>query len=98
MLKIICDGSLDDFITFKTNNRAVLVDNKLDETTLEQNIRLLTLASLAANASNRVVTFQSISTALKVTMDEVELWVIEAIAHNLINGSIDQVNSSVTIT
>ena len=36
--------------------------------------------------------------ALKIAAEEVELWVIEAISQNLINGSIDQLNSTVTIT
>jgi translation initiation factor 3 subunit M len=98
LLKIICDGSLEDFLTFKNTHRASLLDNKLDESALEQNIRLLTISSLAANSSNRLVSFQSISAALKVPEDEVEMWVIEAIAHNLINGSIDQVNSTVAVT
>ncbi len=98
MLRIICDGNLDDFNNFRSNHRALMIDNKLDESKLEHNIRLLTLTSLAGNASNRVVPFQTISTALKIQLDEVELWVIEAIAHNLINGSLDQVNSTLTVT
>lgn len=98
LLKILCDGSLDDFLVFKAANAQVFADSKLNATDLETKIKLLTLCSLAAQAANRTISYQTISSALKIAAEEVELWVIEAISQNLINGSIDQLNSTVTIT
>lgn len=98
LLKILCDGSLSDFLAFKTANAQVFADNKLDAAELEKKVKLLTLCSLAAQASNGTISYQAISTALKIPVEEVELWVIEAISHNLIHASIDQLKSAVTIT
>ena len=77
---------------------------KLDETQLSRNMKLLALCSLAAQAgaaaSNKesaVVSFQAIQALLRVHESDVELWVIEGIADNLIEASIDQLNGVVHI-
>ena len=77
---------------------------KLDEAQLSRNMKLLALCSLAAQAgaaaSNKesaVVSFQAIQALLRVHESDVELWVIEGIADNLIEASIDQLNGVVHI-
>jgi translation initiation factor 3 subunit M len=98
LLKVVCDGHLEAYLAFKANNAAVFAENQLNESALEQKIKVLTLCSLGAQTANRVVSYEAISTALKIDVDEVELWVIEAISQNLIDGTIDQVNSAVTFS
>lgn len=60
-------------------------------------MKLLTLCSLAAQATDKVLTFGAIQSALQVDAAEVELWVIEAIGERLLEASIDQLNSTVTV-
>ncbi len=105
LLTIICDGSLEDFESFQAVHKEDIFQAfKLDETQLSRNMKLLALCSLAAQAgaaaSNKesaVVSFQAIQALLRVHESDVELWVIEGIADNLIEASIDQLNGVVHI-
>ena len=102
LLTIICDGSSDDFEAFRAANKSLLNTYKLDEDLIAHNLKLLALCSLAAESGAgskevSVVSFQAIQKLLKVDENEVELWVIEAIADNLIEASIDQLNGVVNI-
>jgi len=60
---------------------------------LETKIRLLTLASLAANAHNRSLPYDAISAALQVPREDVEMWVIDTIRAGLIEGKLSQLKS-----
>ena len=105
LLTIICDGSLEDFESFQAAHKEDIFQAfKLDEAQLSRTMKLLALCSLAAQAgaaaSNKesaVVSFQAIQALLRVHESDVELWVIEAIADNLIEASIDQLNGVVHI-
>lgn len=57
---------------------------------LETKIRLLTLASIAAAAADRSVTYKDIASALKVPDSEVEIWVIDTIRAGLVEGKLSQ--------
>ena len=46
LLKILCDGSLDDFNSFRTSHAAILKENNLSEAVLEHKVKLLALCSL----------------------------------------------------
>ena len=96
LLQIICDGNLDDFLAFKTANANVFTQNGLSASDVEQKVKVLTLSALGAQAADRVVSYAAISASLKIELEEVELWVIEAIAQNLVDATIDQINSSIT--
>lgn len=99
LLKILCDGSLEEFSSFSKSNADIFASHKLNSNDLEHNMRILTLCSLAAQVSpKREISFADISTALKVDISEVELWVVEAIAAGLLDASIDQLQSMVTVT
>lgn len=97
LLKIIVDGALSEYLTFQTAQKTVFAQYKLDAEALERSVKLLTLSSLAAQASDKLLTFGAIQTALQIDEAEVELWVIEAIAEKLLEASIDQLNATVTI-
>ena len=58
--------------------------------TMETKIRLLTLASLAANAANRSLPYSAIADALQVPGEDVEMWVIDTIRAGLIEGKLSQ--------
>lgn len=108
LLKIICDGSLTDYIAFREANASLFSTYQLDEADLEHEIKLLTLCSLAAQAVDKTVTFAAVRSVLQLapvtaTTEsdgndyEVEMWVIEAISERLLEASIDQLSSTITI-
>jgi hypothetical protein len=99
LLRIVCDGSLDDFNAFCKGNDAVFAKHGLSKETLEHSMRLLALCSLAASSPDKVVSFDAVKKVLSCADDaEVESWVIEAISENLLTASIDQVNGNINIT
>lgn len=57
---------------------------------LETKIRLLTIASLAAGATNRSLPYSTISDALQIPKDDVEMWMIDAIRAGLVEGKLSQ--------
>lgn len=57
---------------------------------LETKIRLLTLATTAANAPNRSVPYSEIAEALQVPLSDVEIWVIDTIRAGLVEGKLSQ--------
>ena len=97
LLKIVVDGALPEYLAFQTAHKAVFAQYQLDAEALERSVKLLTLSSLAAQASDKQLTFGAIQAALQIDEAEVELWVIEAIAEKLLEASIDQLSATVTI-
>ena len=57
---------------------------------LETKIRLLTIASLAAGAANRSLPYSTISDALQIPKEDVEMWMIDAIRAGLVEGKLSQ--------
>jgi translation initiation factor 3 subunit M len=57
---------------------------------LETKIRLLTLATIAANAPNRSVPYSEIALALQIPSSDVEIWVIDTIRAGLVEGKLSQ--------
>jgi translation initiation factor 3 subunit M len=100
LLKIICDGSLDDFSSFKQNNanNAQFKDYAINWNDIEYKMKLLTLCSLAATATNKSLPYGTIATGLKIDQNDVEEWIIDAIGQNLIDGSMDQMTATLTVT
>eukprot|EP00981_Chlorochromonas_danica_P016202 scaffold16029_cov179-Ochromonas_danica.AAC.2 len=98
LLKVLCDGGLDDFQSQRGALTAVLNSHKLSADDIEHKLRILSLCSLASQVSpKRDLTFASISAALKVDVADVEIWVVEAVAAGLLDASIDQLQSVVTV-
>lgn len=57
---------------------------------LETKIRLLTMATTAANAPNRSVPYSEIAKALQIPLSNVEIWVIDTIRAGLVEGKLSQ--------
>lgn len=100
LLKIIVEGSLDDFTRFYAKNSAVFTQYKLNKDDLEYKMKLLSLATLASQLTTpeRVLSFSEISQSLKIPLEEVEIWVIDAIGNHLLDASIDQLSGRVTVS
>ncbi|KAJ1880189.1 hypothetical protein H4R99_000908 [Coemansia sp. RSA 1722] len=61
-------------------------------------VRLLTVASLAAENLGRDVPFAAVSEAIEVEDEEVELWIIDVIRAGLIQGKMNQVSRTLLPT
>lgn len=91
ILEIFNAENFEDFSDFKENNSSFISDNNLDEDALDRKIRLLTLASLSAQASqSRTLPYAQIAKALNVPSDDVEMWVIDCIRSGLVEGKLSQ--------
>lgn len=91
ILEVFSAENFDDFSDFKENNSSFLADNNLDEDSLDRKMRLLTLASLSAQASqSRTLPYGQIAKGLDVPTDDVEMWVIDCIRSGLVEGKLSQ--------
>ena len=91
LLELFSAQNFDDLDDFKEANGSFLSDNGLDEDLLDRKMRLLTLASLAATASNtRTLPYSQISKALQIPAADVEMWVIDCIRSGLVEGKLSQ--------
>lgn len=57
---------------------------------LQNKMRLLTLASLAASTPSRSLAYSTIASALRVPVEDVEKWVIDTIRAGLVEGKLSQ--------
>lgn len=81
-------ASYTDFIAEHPLSSLDLPENAPD--VLSTKIRLLTLASIAAAAPNRSVSYSAIAESLAIPADEVEIWVIDTIRAGLVEGKLSQ--------
>lgn len=91
LLELFTSENYDDFQDFKEASPNFLSEQGLDEEILSKKMRLLTLASLAAQASSsRTLPYAHIAKALQISPDEVEMWVIDSIRSGLVEGKLSQ--------
>jgi translation initiation factor 3 subunit M len=64
---------------------------------LETKIRLLTLATTAANAPNRSVPYSEIAKALQIPLSDVEIWVIDTVRAGLVEGKLSQMKQELLV-
>lgn len=70
---------------------------KHSEPFLRQKICLMTLVELVFSQTIRIISFQDVSKATLLNLDEVEHLVMRALSLGLLKGSIDQINQLITI-
>lgn len=91
LLEIYSDQTYDDLQEFKEVNGSFMADNGLDEDILDRKMRLLSLASLAAqSAETRTLPYARISKSLNIPSGDVEMWVIDCIRSGLVEGKLSQ--------
>lgn len=91
LLELFSSENYEEFQDFVESNPSFLADNGMNEETLVRKIRLLTLASLAAHASQtRTLSYKAIASALHVADSDVEVWVIDSIRSGLVEGKLSQ--------
>ncbi|KAJ2489729.1 hypothetical protein GGI11_009246 [Coemansia sp. RSA 2049] len=70
----------------------------VDASKANDKMRLLTVASLAAENLGRDVPFGTVAQAIEVDEDDVEMWIIDVIRSGLIQGKMNQVSRTVLPT
>lgn len=91
LLNIFASDDYSSYSDFsETNSLSSLDLPEPASETLQTKIRLLTLASLAASAANRSLAYTTISEALQIPKDDVEMWVIDTIRAGLVEGKLSQ--------
>lgn len=73
-----------------------MVAKGISEKKTEHAMRLLCLCSLAESESQ--LSYARVAEVLQVPEQEVELWVVEAVAHGLLEASVDQVPQLVAVS
>jgi translation initiation factor 3 subunit M len=98
LLEIFTSDTLEELNDFKTEHEGWIEEQDLDKEALNRKMRLLTLTTLAAQASSsRSLPYANIAKALQVPVEEVELWVIDVIRAGLVEGKLSQLNQQFLI-
>ncbi|KAK5109898.1 hypothetical protein LTR85_002028 [Meristemomyces frigidus] len=91
LLEVFSDQVYDDLQEFKEVNDSFISENGLDEDVLDRKMRLLTLATLAAqSADTRTLPYSRVSRSLNIPSEDVEMWVIDCIRSGLVEGKLSQ--------
>jgi translation initiation factor 3 subunit M len=96
LLKIFVEGTVADYESFNNENANVIKMYDIDNETVIHSIRLLTLCALCSQEQN--LSYDKIASALGVEVEEVEMWVVNAISENLMEAKLDQAMSTVTVS
>ncbi|KAJ1994827.1 hypothetical protein GGI25_001488 [Coemansia spiralis] len=83
---------------FAANKRDMLTGLGVDIERASDKMRLLTVASLAAESLGQDVPFATVAQAIEVDEDEVEMWIIDVIRSGLIQGKMNQVSRTMLPT
>mmetsp|Transcript_27357 Transcript_27357/g.27591 ORF Transcript_27357/g.27591 Transcript_27357/m.27591 type:complete len:393 (+) Transcript_27357:41-1219(+) len=98
LLRIVCADTLETYSSFESNptNKSILVKYNISSTELKNEMKLLSLCSLAA--SDATLTYSKIAKTLSISEDQVEACVVEAISLSLIDATMDQCTGTVSVS
>ncbi|CAH1443552.1 unnamed protein product [Lactuca virosa] len=97
LLKIFLVKRLDAYLDFYTTNSELLKSYGLVHEDCISKMRLMTIVDLASNESGQIP-YSLIKNSLQIEEDEVESWVVKAIAAKLIDCKIDQMNQVIRVS
>jgi translation initiation factor 3 subunit M len=90
LLEVFSEKDLEDYIDFCDEHEGFIEEQGLSHSKLHRKMRLLTLASLAASTPSRELEYKRISKALQIPPSDVEMWVIDVIRAQLVEGKLSQ--------
>jgi len=97
LLKIFLTKRLDSYLEFQTANSALLKDYGLVHEDCITKMRLMSLLDLSSHCS-REVPYSAITSPLQINDDEVEQWIVKAIAFKILDCRVDQLNQTVIVS
>ena len=92
----VCEGVLEYVQFLEKNKEYVTGKLKIDSESAMENMRLLSLCSLASKTSDQI-TYEDAAKALQVSKDLVERYVLKAVAVGLVDAKMDQYNEVIVI-
>lgn len=95
LLGILCADTLQSYKKFAATNPSIFSHFNLDQSAVERNMKLLTLCTLGSKM--KFLSYTKIAEELEVDVDDVEMWVVDAISNKLLEASMDQFQSQVQI-
>ncbi|KAJ3177630.1 hypothetical protein HDU87_004383 [Geranomyces variabilis] len=98
LLTIFLEGSLKQYHDFVKANPKFIAENGLSEEDCQSKMRLLSFASLAASNVQGEVPYATIASALDVSIDDVEVWVINTIRAGLVDAKMNQLKQTVVVS
>lgn len=90
LLTVFAEKDLEDYNQFREEHEGFVEKEQLDLEKLQTKMRLLTFASLAARTQTREIPYDEIADALQISIEEVELWIIDVIRAQLVEGRMSQ--------
>ncbi|TVT99695.1 hypothetical protein EJB05_54894 [Eragrostis curvula] len=97
LLKIFLTQRLDSYLDFQTANSTLLKDHGLVHEECITKMRLMSLLDLSSRWSGEIL-YSAIMDALKINEDEVECWIVKAIALKILDCKVDQLNQTVIVS
>ncbi|KAG9439064.1 hypothetical protein H6P81_019229 [Aristolochia fimbriata] len=97
LLKIFLTQRLDAYLDFQAANSTLLKSYGLVHEDCITKMRLMSLADLGTDESGEIP-YASIKDTLRITDDEVELWIVKAITAKLLDCKMDQMNQNVIVS
>lgn len=83
LLKVFNSGTIVEYKALIKKHPKLLAEMKVPAEDAITKIRILTLASLACNHVGESISYQTVASALDVTLDTVEFWTISGILDRL---------------
>ncbi|KAI0514812.1 hypothetical protein F5B22DRAFT_218348 [Xylaria bambusicola] len=90
LLTVFAEKDLEDFNQFREEHEGFIEKEHLDLEKLQTKMRLLTFTSLAARSQTREIPYDEIAEALQISKEVVELWIIDVIRAQLVEGRMSQ--------
>ncbi|XP_062106479.1 uncharacterized protein LOC133817872 [Humulus lupulus] len=97
LLKIFLTQRLDAYLEFQAANSTLLKSYGLVHEDCITKMRLISLVDLGSDESGQIP-YSLIKDTLRINEDEVELWVVKAIAAKLMDCKMDQMNQVVIVS
>ena len=94
--QVFATGRLTEYRAFEAAHPGFLGERGIAAGEAEESIRLLTLCSLASEQEQ--LSYADLATALEVSEDDVEAWVVKAIEAQLLDAKMDQMRRMVIVT
>lgn len=95
LLRIICLDNVASYEKFAASNKEIMNKYSINPDDIFVSMKLLTLCSLAAK--EQTLSYQAVATALNVSIDEVESWIVESISQGLLEVSMDQFKQIISV-
>lgn len=96
LFKLMFSADMSVYTAWRDAHQAEFAALGFDAEQVSRKMRLLTLASLCARHS--VIDFATISSALQVPADHIEIWIIGVISAGLVEAKIDEVHQKLIVS